>query len=311
MTNKALVLVVDDTPDTLALLHGNLVESGYTVLVATNGAAALEICHDVNPDIVLLDAVMPHMDGFEVCQHLKQDISTRHIPIIFMTGLTESQHVVAGFSAGAIDYVTKPLNPSEVLARLATHLGNARQMSRTQSALDFFGQAAIALLPGSSNIIWQTPLAKQLLNNFFDKDEQSGDYDLSPLSNWINELEQSDASNALSFHFENANGRLLFTAADINNNDQWLILLKEESEATQIEALKAMFKLTKRESEVLHWATLGKTDKIIGQILGTSPRTVNKHMEHVLIKLGVESRTAAAAVAMNKLHNMHSKKLES
>ncbi len=304
MTDKALVLVVDDTPDTLALLHGSLVESGYTVLVATNGASALEICQEINPDILLLDAVMPTMDGFEVCKTLKQDINTRHIPVIFMTGLTETEHVVAGFAAGAIDYVTKPLNSNEVLARLATHLGNARQITRTQSALDIFGQAAIAISPGTNKIIWQTPLSKQLLNNYFDKDEASGEYDLSALDDWINDLSQSD-TQVVPYNFINATGRLVFTAADIRNDEQWLILIKEESEATQIEALKLMFKLTKRESEVLHWAILGKTDKIIGQILGTSPRTVNKHMEHVLIKLGVESRTAAAAMAMNKLHSLH------
>jgi len=88
----------------------------------------------------------------------------------------------------------------------------------------------------------------------------------------------------------------------VDNDEQWLILIREESELTQTQALREVFKLTKRESEVLYWATLGKTDKIISEILGSSPRTVNKHMEHVLVKLGVESRTAAAALAINKLH---------
>lgn len=105
--------------------------------------------------------------------------------------------------------------------------------------------------------------------------------------------------------FQHISDNLIFKAVDIRNDEQWLILIKEESETIQIKALKAMFKLTKRESEVLHWVILGKTDKIIGQILGTSPRTVNKHMEHVLIKLGVESRAAAAALAMNKRHSLH------
>jgi len=302
MTDKAMVLVVDDTPDTLALLHDSLDESGYTVLVATNGASALKICDELNPDIVLLDCVMPELDGFEVCKRLKQNINTRHIPVIFMTGLTESEHVVAGFSAGGIDYVTKPLNPNEVIARLETHLGTARLMSQTQSALDAFGQAAIAVLPGTSKVIWQSPLSKQLLSHYFKKNELSGDYDLSALDNWIAELKQH--KKQFPFKFETAEGRLVFTMTDSNSDEQWLILIREESEASQIEALKAMFKLTKRESEVLHWATLGKTDKLIAEILGMSPRTVSKHMEHVLIKMGAESRTAAAAMAINKLHNV-------
>jgi DNA-binding NarL/FixJ family response regulator len=301
MSDKAIVLVVDDTPDTLALLHESLVKADYEVLVATNGNAAVDICNQINPDIVLLDAVMPDMDGFEVCEVLKQDINTRHIPVIFMTGLTESEHVVKGFSVGAIDYVTKPLNSSVVLARLQTHLGNARQISRTQNALDMFGQAAIALSPMTTKLIWQTPLAKQLLKNYFVEDMSNGSYDLSELDEWVSELSVK-GKQIQPYNLIKDVRRLEITAADLTE-EQWLFLLREESEAIQIESLRVMFNLTKRESEVLHWVILGKTDKIIGQILGTSPRTVNKHMEHVLVKLDVESRTAAAALAMNKLRS--------
>ncbi len=297
--DKALVLVVDDTPDTLALLHDRLADSGYTVLAATNGKAAIKICQEVSPDIVLLDAVMPEMDGFEVCKHLKQDSNTHHIPVIFMTGLTETEHVVAGFTAGGIDYVTKPLDLDEVLARLSTHIGNARVMSRTQSALDAFGQAVIALTPNTNNIIWQTPLSRRLFNKYLEKDED-GSYDLAALSGWIKQISETKG-DVKPHKLVDEKGTLVFSVADIHSEEQWLVLIKEESESNQIQALKEIFNLTKRESEVLHWATMGKTDKIIGQILGTSPRTVNKHMEHVLIKLGVESRTAAAAIAMNKL----------
>jgi DNA-binding NarL/FixJ family response regulator len=244
------------------------------------------------------------MNGFEVCKRLKQDMNTRDIPVIFMTGLTESEHVVEGFSVGGIDYVTKPLIPNEVIARLETHLGNARIMSQTQSALDAFGQAAIAFLPESTRIVWQSPLSKQLIDNYFLKDGKSGEYDLSPLSQWIKQL-SIDKNKLTTFKHENNNGRLVFTVSDITSDEQWLFLLKEESEANQIEAIKAVFKLTNRQAEVLHWATLGKTDKVIGEILGTSPRTVSKHMEHVLIKMGAESRTVAASMVVEKLrlHN--------
>src|ERR1700745_4019769 len=90
-----VVLIVDDVPETLSLLHDALEESGYTVLVATNGESALQRARQGVPDIVLLDALMPGMDGFEVSRRLKADHSTQHIPIIFMTGLTETEHVVA------------------------------------------------------------------------------------------------------------------------------------------------------------------------------------------------------------------------
>ncbi len=305
---NALVLVVDDTPDMLALLHDSLVETGYTVLVANNGASALKICNETYPDAVLLDAVMPEMDGFEVCRQLKQELNTRHIPVIFMTGLTESEHVVAGFAAGGIDYVTKPLSPIEVIARLETHLKNSRLMSHTQGALDAFGQAAIALLPQSDKIIWQTPLARELMEKYLPEtknaDEKGG---RDVLNAWVKKLSESGKKRLSPLIVNHATGRLIFTAVDIRSEEQWLILLREESEQAQIDALRAVFSLTKREAEVLHWVILGKTDKSIGEILGTSPRTVNKHMEHVFEKLGAETRTAAASLAVSKLSTLTGK----
>ncbi len=104
-----VVLIVDDVPDNLSVLHDALDEAGYTVLVAINGESALQRAAQALPDIVLLDAVMPGMDGFEVARRLKAHPDTAHIPIIFMTGLTETEHVVAAFAAGGVDKVTKTI----------------------------------------------------------------------------------------------------------------------------------------------------------------------------------------------------------
>src|SRR5258706_7832485 len=138
-----LVLIVDDVPDNLSVLHDALDESGYTVLVATGGEAALQRAAQALPDIVLLDAMMPGMDGFEVAKRLKASPLTAHIPIIFMTGLTETEHLVAALEAGGVDYVTKPIKPKEVLARMGVHLGgarrarqDARQARQARNALD-------------------------------------------------------------------------------------------------------------------------------------------------------------------------------
>ena len=194
-----IALIVDDVPDNLALLSDALSDAGYTVLVATDGQAAIDSLQRVVPDIILLDAVMPGIDGFETCQRIKQMASAQHVPVIFMTGLTETEHVVKGFVSGGIDYVTKPIDPAEVLARAATHIRTARMITQAAKVVE-----------------------------------------ASP------------------------------------NLDQ--------------------YQLTPRETEVLDWVAKGKTNRDIGEILGMSPRTVNKHLEHIYVKLGVETRAAAAAL---------------
>ena len=112
MTPEAdVVLIVDDVPDNLAVLHDASM-TGFTVLVATNGESALARARQSLPDVILLDAVMPGMDGFEVARRLKADYTTQQIPILFMTGLTETEHVVNAFESGGADYVTKPIRPA-------------------------------------------------------------------------------------------------------------------------------------------------------------------------------------------------------
>lgn len=302
--DTAVVLIVDDVPDNLAVLHDALDESGYMVLVANNGETALRRAEEARPDIILLDAIMPGLDGFEVCARLKANLNTRHIPVIFMTGLTESEHVVAGFAAGGTDYVTKPIRTTEVLARISTHLQASRQMHQARGALDAFGQAAIAILPTSGRIVWQTPLARDWMQRYFSTSETDAEtHTPQTLLKWLGSLKASGAeTNPLTV--VQGSGRLIFSPADLNAEEQWVIILREESDAAQIEALMQAFGLTQRESEVLYWAIKGKTNRDIGDILGTSPRTVNKHMEHVFAKLGVETRTAAAALATSKMRNL-------
>lgn len=209
--HQGIVLIVDDTPDNLALLSDALDMAGYMVLVALDGASALERMQRRRPDVVLLDAMMPGLDGFETCRRIKAQAELADIPVLFMTALCDSEHVVEGFAAGGIDYVTKPIRTDEVLARVAAHLRTARSLQSARSVP--------ALRPAPT-------------------------------------------------------------------------------QAQTQEALAQRFQLTDREVEVLQWVSCGKTNRDIGDILGLSPRTVNKHLEHVYVKLGVETRTAAAAVAI-------------
>lgn len=301
-----LVLIVDDVPENLSVLHDALDEAGHTVLVAINGETALARARQSLPDIILLDALMPGMDGFEVARRLKADFSTRHIPIIFMTGLTETEHVVAAFNAGGTDYVTKPVRTGEVIARIGSHLASARQMKQARSALDAFGQATLALRPETGRLTWQTPLARRLLASYFPSEAAA---DLAPpaVLQWvINTLTQhrrDPACAPLPLNLAQDARRLVFTLHDQTSDGEWLIVLREENDAAQIEALLAAFPLTRKEAEVLYWATQGKTSPDIGEILGSSPRTVNKHLEHIYEKLGVENRTAAAKLALAKLRS--------
>jgi PleD family two-component response regulator len=107
---RDVVLIVDDSPETLSMLNDTLDAAGITVLVALEGQQALTIAASISPDIILMDAIMPNMDGFETCRRLKENPDLAHIPVIFMTGLTDSESVVRGLEAGGVDYINKPVN---------------------------------------------------------------------------------------------------------------------------------------------------------------------------------------------------------
>jgi two-component system sensor histidine kinase/response regulator len=140
------VLVVDDVPRNLQVVGTLLRQSGYEVMPASSGAEALEIVRVQPPDLILLDLMMPEMDGLEVCRQLKAEASFGQIPVIFLTASNEMEHLVRGFEAGAVDYVTKPFNPPELLARVRTHLElkHARQQLREMNdeKNEFMGIAA-------------------------------------------------------------------------------------------------------------------------------------------------------------------------
>lgn len=295
-----IVLVVDDVPENLALLHDALDVAGYTVLVATDGQSALQRARTSQPDVILLDALMPGMDGFEVAQCLKADFSTQHIPIIFMTGLTETEHVVAAFASGGADYVTKPVKVPEVQARIAAHMQNSRQMKQARVALDATGQATVAVREADGFLNWQTPQARELIQHYFEAGDRQ-----AHLSEWVRKARQA-AQEGREPPIVAAKGprRLLgslHNPSKPGQDGEWLVTLREENPASMVDGLVKTFGLTSREAEVLYWVVCGKTNRDIGEILGSSHRTVNKHLEHVFQKLGVETRTAAAGMVMQKV----------
>jgi len=305
-----VVLIVDDVPDNLSLLHDALDEAGYTVLVATHGEGALQRASQVVPDIILLDAIMPGIDGFEVARRLKAQPETSHIPIVFMTGLTETEHVVAAFDAGGVDYVTKPIRPREVMARIAAHMQGARQARQARNALDAFGHASLTVRVSDGRVLWQTPLARKLLQTYFDTPEAVAP---AELASWLQvtvprvmgELAKGGMAalpgGAPVWAVNQAGSRLSFTLHEPTGEDEWLLVMQESSDQAAMDALSQEFKLTAREGEVLYWVVKGKTNRDIGDILGSSPATVKKQLESVFAKMGVETRTAAAGLAMSRV----------
>jgi len=305
-----VVLIVDDVPENLALLNDALDEAGYTVLVATNGEAALALAARAQPDIVLLDAVMPGIDGFEVARRLKADPETAPIPIVFMTGLTETEHLVAAFGAGGTDYVTKPIRPREVLARIAAHLHQARAQRQARNALDAFGHATLVVRERDGRRVWQTALARRLLQEFFAGDEASTPPEVIA---WVarEALRRRAGAEPATLTVARGSRRITFAlhampedSFDEGGGGEWLVVMRESDDARVVEAITLALDLTAREAEVLYWVVKGKTNRDIGDILGTSPRTITKHLEHVFQKLGVETRTAAAALAMGRVKEL-------
>lgn len=290
------ILIVDDIPENLSLLHTSLDQTGYQVLVATSGMSAIEIAHRVLPDMILLDGSMPEMDGFESCLQLKASPVTEHIPIIFMTGLTETEHIVRGFQVGGVDYVTKPLNIDEVQARVKTHLLQARLMHQQKQMLNATGSAILSL-NAEGQIVWQTPVVEALL---LQQQIDIVQFQQS-LELWLHAL--LGAENPVDVQFaqfysgaaQQVQLNLLTNLSDHSGLPKYvLVQLKTQTAMPSAdEILQACPTLTPREAEVMHWVTMGKTNRDIAEILSLSPRTVNKHLEHIFEKLYVETRTAA------------------
>ena len=138
------LLLVDDEPTNLQVLR-HILQADYRLLFATDGERALQVAREQRPDLVLLDIMMPHMDGYAVCRALKADAATASIPVIFITALNDSQDETAGFDVGGVDYLTKPVSPPVVRARVRTHLSLVRMEELRETRLQIvqrLGRAA-------------------------------------------------------------------------------------------------------------------------------------------------------------------------
>lgn len=306
MTNhepRDIVLVVDDSPNTLRMLTDAIEGAGMTVLVALDGEQALSLIERITPDVILMDAVMPGIDGFEICRRLKRNSALSHVPIIFMTGLSETEDIIKGLDAGGVDYVTKPIAPDELLARIRVHLANARISQSARSALDASGRFLLAA-NRAGRILWATPQAAKLLSTVF-ADFNSEAYLLpTDVRDWLarySERKPPTDSGSVALGAPGSGVKLELSIISHIAADEILLRLIDGDPKDDQLVLRDKLNLTQREAEVLLWIARGKSNRDVAEILTLSPRTVNKHLEQIFTKLGVENRTSAAALAARSL----------
>lgn len=299
---REIVLVVDDSPATLSLLTDALETIGVIVLVSPSGEHAINLVDKVTPDVVLMDAMMPGMDGFEACRTLKARREFKHVPVIFMTGLSATEHIVKALEAGGVDYLTKPVAPDEMIARMHVHLANARVTRSAQVALDKSRRYLLAT-DASGNIIWSTPEAGRLLDSGVDGLSLSSMRLAGKALSWLQHKIEGAHHGAGYDHIVRTPENVKLTVSYLGEASQGehVIRIVEQDVEKDMAALVQMFQLTPREAEVAAWLSQGKSNKEIGEILELSPRTVNKHLETVFHKIGVDNRTSAATTIIRAL----------
>jgi DNA-binding NarL/FixJ family response regulator len=293
MTPPAKVLVVDDTPANVSLLLDALSDAGYELFVAAHGRAALDLIARTPPDLVLLDVMMPVLDGFATCAELKADPRHRDLPVIFMTALSEPDEKVRAFAAGAVDYIVKPVYLPEVLARVSAHLKiRALQKSveeelamrlEAEDQLSASLDRAVIVASPTGHILFCTRPATALLYRHFPA-FRSG------------QLPPALLAPAASAELTTAAGQLAARRFVDAGRDDFLILHLEEKTPVTPDALRRLG-ITAREAEVLFWIAQGKSNPDIATILNLGVRTVHKHVEHIFEKIGCETRAAAALTA--------------
>ncbi|MEN3792396.1 DNA-binding response regulator [Fulvimarina sp. MAC3] len=291
-SSETSILVVDDAVDTARMLVDAISLTGQSATTALSGFDAIRSIDETVPDLILLDAMMPGIDGFETCARLKADPRTSDVPVIFMTGFNESEHVVRAFAAGGADFIAKPINLDELFARMNVHLSHMRRQRSARVALETTGRRIISL--NESGVLnWATRQAARLLEDA-GLDSRQGQRMPISVAEWL--AQQTD----LPF-LHDASGVPIEMRILERKDDQILIKLFDRTSGTDEERLASAFGLTIREAEVLLWIAHGKSNREIGDILEISHRTANKHTEQIFDKLGVENRTAAATTAVRVL----------
>ncbi len=310
------VMVVDDVPANVDVVLNFLGTANYRVLVAESGEQGMQQLELEAPDLILLDLMMPGMDGIETCRQIKSNDLWRHIPIIMMTAADELSRKLAAFEAGAVDFLTKPIQPEEVQARVETHL----QLRELQVRLERMNQdlieknqqiaeemelrldaekqlessleQALIIADRQGDILFATRQARILLDSFFTSTSQR----LLPdtLKHWLSGQE----SQRPLVVTHKKRGEIEVDHFSISKSGHLSLMRIEHRNGNNGPKALLALGLTAREAEVLYWMTEGKTNPEIAIILESSINTVKKHANNLFAKLGVETRTAAARAAL-------------
>jgi len=224
------------------------------------------------------------------------------VPVIFMTGLSETEQIVKGLEAGGVDYVTKPISPDELIARIRVHLANARQTHSARAALDAAGRFLLSATR-EGRVLWSTPQASALLSAITSSPPGDSLMLPEPVCRWLaaRRAEAGLEPAALDLPVEGSPRRLRLSYVGQIGPEELLLRIVEDEGLQPEQVLRSKLNLTVREAEVLMWLARGKANRDIGEILGLSPRTVNKHLEQIYAKIGVENRAAATALAVTAL----------
>ncbi len=317
-----VVLVVDDTEIDIDILAMTLSTEEYRVAAATNGGQALEMVGKVSPDLILLDVMMPEMDGLEVCRRLKGDAETRDIPVIFLTVKDETEDILQGYKAGAVDYVTKPFNSAELLARVRTHVELKKKRDNEQELISILKttleerkQAELALQEAHDNL---ERLVGERTSELLLKNKQ--------LLEEVEERKRAEAAlGSKSQKLEEFNTALKVLLEqrerDKDELEQWVLSNIKNLIIPNVEKLKRIgvkkaatyagilesnlkdltssfsqrlsskyVNLSAREIQVANLVKEGKTSKDIAEIMNISERTIDFHRKNIRKKLGLDKK---------------------
>jgi len=293
------ILIVDDVPDNLAVLFDLLTQRGLRVFAADSGQQALTELQSIAPDLILLDVMMPGLNGFATCERIKADPDFADIPLLFLTALGDTVDKMKGFELGAVDYITKPIQSEEVLARVKAHLDlrslqielelRNEELDRemqlrlgAEQALMRALDTPVLLLENTGAVYFCTDTADTLLTR------HGGLPSAAQRCAWFG-AEESEVTGS--------NGRLYVKRRpDPGGSGRALFLIVEKPLSGRPQQLTALG-LTAREAEILFWIAQGKTSPEIAVIVSAATATVKRHVHHILYKLNVETRFAAALKA--------------